>query len=62
MTGREFIEYIQKWGLEDYKIEVQYRDEGGCYYGTDKETEPRIVEAGDELKYAGRENYNRIVI
>lgn len=61
MTGKDLIEYIQKWGLEDYKIEVQLRDEGGYYYGTD-EVEPHIIEAGENSKYAMCKDYNRLVL
>lgn len=62
MTGRELINYIEKWELEDCKIEVQYRDDGGCYYGTDKEIEPTIVEANADIKYAGCVGYKRLIL
>ena len=46
MTGKELIKYIEIWGLEDCPIEVQYRDDGGCYYGTDHDIEPTIIKRG----------------
>lgn len=62
MTGRELIDYIYQWGLEDSVIEVQYRDDGGCYYGTDKEVEPTVVKAGTAMKYAGCADYDRVIL
>lgn len=61
MTGRELIEYIKKWELEDCKVEVQCRDEGGYYYGTD-DLEPVIIEPNQMFKYSGLKNYKRLVI
>ena len=62
MTGRELVKYIEKWGLEDYRIEVQYRDDGGCYYGTDDYVEPLIVEVNTPTKYAGCVEYGRVIL
>lgn len=36
MTGRELIVWILEHKCEDAKIEVQYRDGGGDYNGTDE--------------------------
>ncbi|HHT96352.1 MAG TPA: hypothetical protein GXZ90_00430 [Clostridiales bacterium] len=36
MTGRELILLLTENGLLDYEIEVQYRDGGGEYTGTEK--------------------------
>lgn len=62
MTGKELIKYIEIWGLEDCPIEVQYRDDGGCYYGTDHDIEPTIIEAEQTTKYAGCVNYRRLLL
>ena len=62
MTGRQLIEYIQKWGLEDCPVEVQYRDEFGYLYGTDTDIETTIIEPGKYVKYAGCVNYKRLVL
>ena len=35
-TVQEFYEYMKEQGKTDYKIHVQYRDEGGDYYGEDE--------------------------
>ena len=36
MTGRELIVWIMESEAEDAQFEVQYRDYGGDYEGTDK--------------------------
>lgn len=36
MTGRELIKWILDHKAEDKKIEIQYRDSGGDYHGTDE--------------------------
>lgn len=36
MTGRELIVWIMENDAEDMQFEVQYRDYGGDYEGTDK--------------------------
>ena len=36
MTGRELIKWILDNKAEDKKIEIQYRDSGGDYPGTDE--------------------------
>ena len=35
MTGQELIDWIKENQAEGMEIRVQYRDEGGCYMGTD---------------------------
>lgn len=35
MTIKELYEMAQANHIEDYEIEIQYRDGGGCYEGTD---------------------------
>lgn len=35
MTIRELYEWAKQQGIEDYDIEIQYRDGGGYYDGTD---------------------------
>lgn len=37
MTIQELYEYAKENGLLDYEIEINYRDDGGYYYGTDCE-------------------------
>ena len=61
MTGRELIELIQNLKLEDCQVEVQCRDEGGYYYGTDN-IEPEIIEPNQITKYAGCKNYKRLIL
>ena len=34
---QEFYEWAKSHNLLDFKMRVQYRDEGGSYFGTDKE-------------------------
>ena len=36
MTIRELYETAQASHIEDYDIEIQYRDGGGCYSGTEE--------------------------
>ena len=42
MTIKELYEYAKKIGKEDYAIEIQYRDDGGCYLGTDETLYPEV--------------------
>ena len=35
MTIKELYEWAVERGVENYNIEIQYRDGGGYYYGTD---------------------------
>jgi hypothetical protein len=34
VTIKDLYEWAVKNGVEDYDIEIQYRDGGGYYYGT----------------------------
>lgn len=36
MTGKELIKWIEEHDAQELIFEVQYRDDGGDYYGTDK--------------------------
>lgn len=35
MTIKDLYEFAKENKFEDYEIEIQYRDGGGSYYGTD---------------------------
>ena len=37
MTVKELYEYAEQYGLLDYEIEIQYRDDGGVYTGSSNE-------------------------
>ena len=37
MTVKEFYEWAVANNVENLEMEVQYRDDGGCYYGSDNE-------------------------
>lgn len=37
MTVKEFFEEMKRNGKEDYRILIQYRDDGGDYSGEDSE-------------------------
>lgn len=54
MTIQELYEYAKKNDALDCEIEIQYRDGGGCYSGTDTLREEEI-----EIK---NENYGKVVI
>ena len=54
MTVREFFDWAKRNNCLDYEVEIQYRDSGGCYYGTDDLRESEIE--------INREKYNGIVI
>ncbi len=43
MTIKELYEMAQASHIEDYEIEIQYRDSGGCYEGTDDLMKQDIV-------------------
>ena len=45
MTIKEIYEYAKQHGAENYEAVVQYRDDGGYYYGEDKEVYCYINEA-----------------
>lgn len=36
MTGKELIKWIEEHDAQEFTFEVQYRDGGGDYYGTDE--------------------------
>lgn len=58
MTGKELIMWILVNGAEEHKFEVQYRDGGGDYSGTDEQLY-LIKEIGkDENGYC----YNRVIL
>lgn len=42
MTGRELIQWIIDNDAQDLTVEVQYRDSGGYYFGTDADIKPEI--------------------
>lgn len=37
MTFRDLLKIAEEKGWMDKKVKVQYRDDGGDYYGTDSE-------------------------
>jgi hypothetical protein len=43
MTIKELYEWAKKNNCEEYEVEIQYRDSGGCYNGTDDLRESEIV-------------------
>ena len=59
MTGRELIMWILEKNAEDAEIEVQYRDAGGDYSGTDN-----VLYLIDETVDSedGWSSYRRIVL
>ena len=62
MTGKELIEYIQKRGLEDHVIAIQYGDSGGYYYGTNEDIEPLIVKANKRCLFDDTKDYDRLIL
>lgn len=51
MTIKELYEYAKEINREDYEIEIQYRDDGGYYSGTDTTSTPKNeVEFKDEAE------------
>lgn len=36
MTIKDLYEMAQAYDIKDYDIEIQYRDGGGCYSGTEE--------------------------
>ena len=44
MTVKELYEWAKRNNAEDLDIEIQYRDGGGCYSGTDICNEPVICD------------------
>lgn len=51
MTVKEFYEWAKKNQCENYEVEIQYRDSGGCYNGTADLREDEIEI--DRGKYSG---------
>lgn len=45
MTIAELYNWAVKNHAENLEIEVQYRDDGGWYYGTDDYIEPEITKS-----------------
>lgn len=37
MTIKEFYEWAKENNVSDYTMKIQYRDDGGYYYGEDEE-------------------------
>lgn len=37
MTIQELYDWAKEKGILDYELRVQYRDDGGTYYGEDEE-------------------------
>ena len=62
MTGRELVQWILANKAEDKPFEVQYRDDGGDYSGTD--TDLYLIEdIGSWLDENGRGwDYTRILL
>lgn len=48
MTIKELYDWACKNSVEDFEIEIQYRDSGGYYYGTDSDIVPEIY-ANEEV-------------
>jgi len=57
MTGRELIMWILEHECEDAQIEVQYRDGGGDYNGTDE-----TIYLIDETVNEDGHSYRRVVL
>ena len=62
MTGQELIDWIKTNHAENAIVEVAYRDDGGFYYGTDKNIDPLIVGKNVRLRYIGKEDYERLIL
>lgn len=62
MTGQQLIDWIKQHHAENAVVEVSYRDEGGLYYGTDKDIDPLIVGANVQLQYIGKADYERLIL
>ena len=62
MTGQELIDWIKRHNAENAVVEVAFRDEGGLYYGTDKNIEPLIVGENVNLQYIGTADYERMIL
>ena len=64
MTGKELIDFIRMNHAEDAIVEVQYRDDVGCYSGTDDEIVPSIIEGNAIPKclFTPAKEYKRIIL
>ncbi len=62
MSGQELINWIKLHNAEDAVVEVAYRDDGGLYYGTDKNIDPFIVDENVSLQYIGKAEYKRLIL
>lgn len=62
MTGGELIKYIQWHHLEDCVIEVQYRDDGGYYFGTDPEPVLCKIEAFKDDRWTYTVPFDRLIL
>ena len=62
MTGGELIKYIQRHHLENHVIEIQYRDDGGFYYGTDYEPLLYEIQAFEDSNYRDAELFDRLIL
>lgn len=64
MTGQELIDWIKKHNAEDAVIEIQYRDDGGFYSGTEDEIVPAIIDKNviPKCRYTPVREYKRIVL
>ena len=47
MTIQELYDWAKEHNAVNYSIEIQYRDDGGAYYGRDKEVYTIIADAED---------------
>jgi hypothetical protein len=50
ITIRDLYDWAKKHYYLDYRIRIQYRDEGGSYFGSDKEVLLAINEKDKTIK------------
>ena len=62
VTGQELIDWIKHNHAEDAIVEVAFRDDGGMYYGTDKDVSPLIVGENVTLPYIDTADYKRLIL
>lgn len=54
MTVRDFYKWAKKNDCVDFEVEIQYRDEGGCYNGTaDLEESEITINRSNISRYSG---------
>lgn len=58
MTGRELIKWVLDNNAENAEFEVQYRDSGGDYDGTDKD----LYLVAETAKDKDGRSYKRVVL